>query len=98
MNRQQIGHWEADTIGFSSHKYENITTLVERKSRYLLMIKNKNRQSDNVMKSIEQVLNQLPRFKRRTITVDQGSEFAHWKPLEKKTKCMAYHCDPHSPW
>lgn len=98
MNRQQMGHWEADTIGFSTHKYENITTLVERKSRYTFMIKNKNRQSDNVMKSIEEVLNQLPRFKRRTITFDQGSEFAHWKLLEKQTKCMVYHCDPHSPW
>lgn len=98
MNRQQIGHWEADTIGFSTHKYENITTLVERKSRYLLMIKNKNRQSDNVMKSIENILNQVPRFKRRTITFDQGSEFAHWSSLERKTKCRVYHCDPHSPW
>jgi len=53
MTRQQIGHWEADTIGFFSHKYENITTLVERKSRYLIMIKNKSRQSVGVMGSIQ---------------------------------------------
>jgi IS30 family transposase len=98
MGRQQIGHWEADTIGFSSHKYENITTLVERKSRYLIMIKNKSRQSASVMGSIKQVLIQLPRLKRRTITFDQGSEFAQWRDLQQQTKCRAYYCDPHSPW
>lgn len=98
MTRRQMGHWEGDTIGFSSDKYENITTLVECKSRYLIMIKNNNRQSENVMKSIQYVLNQLPRFKRRTITFDQGSEFAQWRPLEKQTKCTTYYCDPHSPW
>lgn len=98
MARQQIGHWEGDTIGFSADKYENITTLVERKSRYLLMIKNKNRQSENVMKDIQKVLIQLPRFKRRTITFDQGSEFAQWRSLENQTKCLVYYCDPHSPW
>lgn len=98
LNRQQMGHWEADTIAFAGHKYENVTTLLERKSRYLIMIKNKNRQSEHVMQAIQNALMQLPRNKRRTITFDQGSEFAHWRKLERQTKCIAYYCDPHSPW
>ncbi|MBM3469162.1 MAG: IS30 family transposase [Alphaproteobacteria bacterium] len=47
---------------------------------------------------IQRVLSQLPRLKRRSITFDQGSEFAQWRDLEYQTKCKAYYCDPHSPW
>lgn len=51
--RQSIGHWEGDTIGFASSKYENITTLVERKTRYVQLIKNTNRTSNVVIGAIK---------------------------------------------
>ena len=96
--RSQIGHWEGDTVRFTSSKYASITTLVERKSRYLVMLKNKNNQSGTVMSSI---MAQIKRNKVkvwRSITFDQGSEFAHFKPLEEATCCITYYCSPRSPW
>jgi len=96
-HREQFGHWEGDTIGFSD-KYRNVTTLVERKSRFLIMIKNNSRKSEEVMGKIKNLMLQMKRSKRRTLTLDQGSEFARFHNFEKATKCLTYYCNPHSPW
>jgi len=98
--RQNIGHWEGDTIGFSSSKYENITTLVERKIRYVKLIKNSNRTSNEVMGSIKGLIKQgsCPKKLWKTLTFDQGSEFADFRTIDRETKCKTYFCNPHSPW
>jgi len=96
--RKEYGHWEGDTIAFSSSKYKNITTLVERKSRYLVMHKNENRKSSHVMKSIRKIIDAAKKKAFKTITFDQGSEFAHFRVLETKSACQTWYCQPHSPW
>ena len=93
-----IGHWEGDTIGFGSSKYENITTLEERKTRFTKRIKNSSRVSNEVMNSIKIFINKLPRKLGRTLTLDQGYEFANFRLIEKNTKCKVYFCYAHSPW
>ena len=96
--RRIIGHWEGDTIGFGSSKYENITTLVERKTRLTKLIKNSSRVSDEVMNSIKRYIDKLPRKLGKTLTLDQGSEFANFRLVERQTKCKVYFCQAHSPW
>lgn len=98
--RQKIGHWEGDTVGFSNSKYENVTTLVERKVRYIKLIKNINRTSNHVMGSIKSLIKNCscPKKLWKTLTLDQGSEFADFRTIDRETKCKIYFCNPHSPW
>lgn len=97
-SRDILGHWEGDTIAFASSKYQNITTLVERKTRFIMLRKNNDRKTNTVMPTITDVINKYPRKMWQTLTLDQGSEFANFYEIEKQTKCITYFCDPHSPW
>jgi transposase, IS30 family len=96
--RRILGHWEGDTIAFASSKYENITTLVERKTRFIMLKKNNNRKTNTVMPAISSIINKYPRKMWKTLTLDQGSEFSDFYEIERQTKCITYFCDPHSPW
>ena len=98
-DRSNFGHWEGDLIIFKrEYGQTNLTTLVERKSRYTVMIKNQNRRSEVVTNKIKDKLTALPRYARQSLTLDRGSEFAAWKVLEKHLKLGSYYCDPRSPW
>lgn len=97
-SRKRFGHWEGDLIEFSGTKQKAVTTLVERKSRMLLLLKNENTCSAPVMDKIKEKLIDLPSKMCQTITFDQGSEFAHYMQLEKSLKCKVYYCFPRSPW
>lgn len=96
--RKRFGHWEGDTIQFKGEKQNVVTTLVERKSRMLLLIKNHSKQSRMVMNKIKNKLVLLPDKMRRTITFDQGVEFADYRQLEQHLACKVYYCETHSPW
>ena len=72
----RFGHWEGDTIQFTGNKKNVVTTLVERKSRMVLLIKNTSKHSRGVMEKISDKFESLPRKMRKTITFDQGTEFA----------------------
>ncbi len=97
-NRQIFGHWEGDTLFFNTSFHENVTTLVERKTRFVMMAKNSNKKSDDVMTTIRKIIQPLPRAMWKTLTFDRGVEFTHFKQIEQHTACAAYYCDPHSPW
>lgn len=97
--REQFGHWEGDTIAFSKDKYINMTTLVERKTRFSICVLNQSRQSHEVMSKIQFIMQGLPNYCWKTITFDQGSEFAYYRLLERpKKRCSVYFCYPRSPW
>lgn len=99
LTREQFGHWEGDTIAFLKDKYTNITTLVERKTRFIICVLNQNKQSHEVLSKIRHIMQGLPNYCWKTITFDQGSEFAHYRLLERAyKKCSVYFCHPHSPW
>ena len=98
-DRHNFGHWEGDLMIFKrEYGNTNLTTLVERKSRYTLLIKNKNRRSEVVIGKIIDKLTALPHHSRRSVTFDRGSEFVAWKMLTKHVELGSYYCDPRSPW
>ncbi len=72
-----------DTIEFSNNKKKVVTTLVERKSGLVYIIKNDSKHSRGVMAKIGGKLAALPDSMHKTVTLDQGSEFANHRQLEK---------------
>jgi IS30 family transposase len=96
--RKRFGHWEGDTIQFKGAREKVVTTLVERKSRMVFLIKNKSKHSQGVMDKIKKKFESLPEKMCKTITFDQGSEFAAYRYLEQQIKCKIYYCETHSPW
>lgn len=96
--RKKFGHWEGDSIVFKGDKEKAVTTLVERKSRMVFLIKNNRKFSQGVMSKIKEKLATLPEKMFRTITFDQGVEFADHKQLEQANERKVYYCETHSPW
>lgn len=98
QNRTQFGHWEGDLVYSSFYKLY-IVTLVDRRSRYLLTGISKTKQPEEVAQVITEMLQQLPRNKVRTITLDRGMEFAqHSKITEKIPNASFYFAHSHAPW
>ena len=97
--RADYGHWELDTVvsGLGKSKACFIT-LVERKSRFYKAIKSPNRHADIVARLIIDYLKQLPSELVKTITVDNGTEFADWETIEKELNCEVYFCDTFCAW
>ena len=91
------GNWELDTIAFNTDKKQNITTCVERKSRYLIMIKNPDRKSTPLLSRLANALDK-EHVACKTITCDRGSEFGHYANIQKKSSRKFYFCDPYSTW
>lgn len=92
--RKSIGHFEGDLVVFSSLKSSNVTTLVERKSRFTKLVHNSNKYTNEVIPGIEKAMSTLPAQKTKTITFDRGTEFASYRNLNITT----FFCNPHSPW
>jgi len=96
--RSTIGHWEGDTIRFPKEQKTCVTTLVERKSRFLFLRKNEDKKSKTVIDHIFTGIKNSSKKIWRSITFDQGNEFMEFRKIERQTKCKIYFCDPRSPW
>jgi IS30 family transposase len=97
--RRQFGHWECDLIQFrKKFGKANITSLVERVSRFTVFLRNNDRQSKPVMDRLINALSPLPLFARRSITFDRGTEFTEWPYLQAGLGAQTWFCDPQSPW
>ena len=92
--RKSIGHWEGDLVVFGSIKGANVTTLVERKSRFAQLVYNRSKYTNEVIDGIAKTMSCLPNKRVKTITFDRGTEFAWYRKLGIDT----YFCNPHSPW
>jgi len=98
-DRQAFGHWEGDLLIFRKEAGKaNVTSLVERKSRFTFLLPNEDKRSAAVIAGIAEAPRGLPEEARRTITFDRGSEFAGYAVLDRELAVKAYFCDPHSPW
>jgi len=97
-SRKRIGHWEGDGIEFKGNRNQIIVTLLERKTRFVKLIKVETKSSAVVMRKIYDALNGLPEGMFKSITFDQGSEFSNHSMLEENLNCRVYYCHPHSPW
>ena len=90
------GHWEGDLIAGSRNSY--IATLVERHSRYVLLAKVPNKNTESVVAALVRQVQHLPRELRRSLTWDRGKELADHQRLTLATDIDVYFCDPNSPW
>ena len=82
--RDTMGHWEGDLIAFSGSQQKTITTLVERKTRMLSLLKNTTKISRTVMNKITEQFSASPHIPCKTMTFDQGSEFADFVSVERQ--------------
>ena len=90
------GHWEGDLLIGSLNS--QIATLVERSSRYVILIKLKNRETKTVTSALIKQSQKLPEQLYKTLTWDRGKEMAAHKEFTIATDIDVYFCDPQSPW
>ena len=95
-DRAVPGHWEGDLI-LGSHP-SCIATLVERRSRYVLLARTRDRTADEVVRALTAKMQTLPEALRRSLSWDRGAEMAHHRNFTLATDIRVYFCDPRSPW
>ena len=97
--RADYGHWELDTVVSGRGKSKAcFVTLVERKSRFYKAIKSPNRHADVVAGLVIRYLKRFPPELVKTITTDNGTEFADWERIEGELGCQVYFCDTFCAW
>ncbi len=95
--RLQEGHWEGDVMSFS--KYGQVILVIhERLSRYTKIFHQPNKASRPVVENIQSHLQTLPAVMRRSMTFDNGTEFALHYELHERLEMDTFFCDPHAPW
>jgi IS30 family transposase len=95
-DRAVPGHWEGDLLAGSNNTY--IATLVERHSRYVILVKVAGKDTESVVSALIKQVKKLPQELRRSFTWDRGLEMASHKAFTIATDVQVYFCDPRSPW
>jgi IS30 family transposase len=96
-DRAVPGHWESDLI--FGKRMTAIGTLVERSTRYVMLFALPHgHRPEQVRSSMAKQIRRLPADLRRSLTLDQGREFAHHVAFSVDTGVQVYFCDPKSPW
>ena len=90
------GHWEGDLLAGGKNSY--IATVVERHSRFLMLIKVPSKDTAVVVAALSKRVRKLPATLRRSLTWDRGLEMAKHKAFTVATDVQVYFCDPQSPW
>jgi IS30 family transposase len=90
------GHWEGDLLSGAKNSY--IATLVERHSRFAMLIKVSRKDTEVVVAALSRHVRKLPATLRRSLTWDRGLEMAKHKDFTVATDVQVYFCDPQSPW
>lgn len=90
------GHWEGDLLAGGKNSY--IATLVERHTRFLMLIKVPSKETEVVVAALSRHVRKLPATLRRSLTWDRGLEMAKHKEFTVATDVRVYFCDPQSPW
>jgi IS30 family transposase len=98
VDRAVPGHWEGDLIIGKGGK-SAIATLVERTSRYLVLVHLPDgRRAEQVRSALTREVIRLPTQLRKTLTWDQGKEMAGHAKFTIDTNVSVFFCDPHAPW
>ena len=96
-DRAVPGHWEGDLL-CGSHNSQ-IVTLVERQTRYVMLVKVAHKDSETVVNAlIQHALFRLPQELYKSLTWDRGPELAEHKRFMLATDIQVYFCDPRTPW
>ena len=90
------GHWEGDLLSGGNNSH--MVTLVERHSRFLMLIKVPSKDTAVVVAALSKHVRKLPATLRRSLTWDRGLEMAKHKEFTVATDVQVYFCDPQSPW
>ena len=95
-DRAVPGHWEGDLI--SGSKNSHIATLVERHTRYVMLVKVANKETQTVVSALIKQAKKLPTELYKSLTWDRGKELADHKRFTLATDIDVYFCDPQNPW
>ncbi|MEJ2239564.1 MAG: IS30 family transposase [Gemmatimonadales bacterium] len=95
-DRAVPGHWEGDLLAGS--KNTHIATLVERYSRYVMLVKVPSKETETVISALIEHARKLPTELYKSLTWDRGREMADHKRFTLATNIDVYFCDPQSPW
>ena len=95
-DRAVPGHWEGDLLRGAGNSH--VITLVERGSRFCVLIKVAGKDTATVVAALIRHVQQLPAALRRSLTWDRGLEMAQHKSFTMATDVQVYFCDPQSPW
>jgi IS30 family transposase len=95
-DRAVPGHWEGDLISGSKNSY--IATLVERHTRYVMLVKVDNKETLTVVSALTKHAKKLPTELYKSLTWDRGKELAAHRQFTLATDIDVYFCDPQSPW
>jgi IS30 family transposase len=97
LDRAQAGHWEGDLL-VGRYGRSHLITLVERHSRFLMVLSISAASSPVVIKTLCQAFDRLPATMARTLTGDRGIEMSRHAEFSKATKIPVFFCDAYSPW
>jgi IS30 family transposase len=95
-DRAVPGHWEGDLLSGSNNSY--IATLVERHTRYVMLAKVTNKDTQTVVSALIKQAKRLPNELYKSLTWDRGKELADHRRFTLATNVDVYFCDPQSPW
>lgn len=92
------GHWEGDLMIGGAKEQSALGTLVERTTRFAILVPLKNKTAQEVRTQFAKAMNKLPQHLKRTLTYDQGSEMAQHRLFTKETDIKVFFAHPRSPW
>jgi len=95
-DRAVPGHWEGDLLFGSDNS--QVASLVERQTRYLMLVKVANKDSETVIDALIKQAHKLPRELYKSLTWDRGVEMAQHQRFSLATDIRVYFCDPQHPW
>lgn len=95
-DRAVPGHWEGDLVFGSGNS--QIATLVERQTRYVMLVKLDGKDSQTVVNALIKNARKLPQELYKSLTWDRGTEMHAHKQFTVATDIQVYFCDPQSPW
>ena len=95
-DRAVPGHWEGDLL-FGSHNSQ-VASLVERQTRYLMLVKVANKDTETVIDALIKQAHKLPRELYKSLTWDRGVEMPDHLRFSLATDIRVYFCDPQQPW
>lgn len=95
--REVFGDWEADLMMFSAQK-DNLLTLRERKSRFVMAIQNPSKKADSTANNLIQAFKGKKKVLALTMTYDNGGEFARHERVAQALRIDTFFCDPYASW
>ena len=95
-DRAVPGHWEGDLLTGPNNSY--IATLVERHTRYVMLVKVANKDTQTVISALIEQSKKLPSELKKSLTWDRGKELMNHRQFSLATDIDVYFCDPRSPW